>query len=71
MMRKRYRGKIIKKKKKDERMINEIKLKKIIKKMIKSTDTELTECGKKMNNDGEKEQTKMMKMGREKKQKTR
>lgn len=39
--------------------------------MIRSTDTELTECGKKMNNDGEKEQTKMMKMGREKKQKTR
>lgn len=33
--------------------------------MIKFTGTKLTECGKKMNNDGEKEQTKMMKMGRE------
>lgn len=32
MMRKRYRGKMIKKKEKDERMINEIKLKKMIKK---------------------------------------
>lgn len=32
MMRKRYRDKMIKKKKKDERMINEIKLKKMIKK---------------------------------------
>lgn len=32
MMRKRYRGKMIKKKGKDERMINEIKLKKMIKK---------------------------------------
>lgn len=32
--------------------------------MIKFTGTELTECGKKMNNDGEKEQTKMMKMKR-------
>ena len=31
-MRKRYRDKMIKKKKKDERMINEIKLKKMIKK---------------------------------------
>lgn len=40
--------------------------------MIKFTGTELTECGgKKMNNDGENEQTKMMKMGREKRQKTR
>lgn len=32
MMRKRYRNKMIKKKKKDERMINEIKPKKMIKK---------------------------------------
>lgn len=32
MMRKRYRDKMIKKKRKDERMINEIKLKKMIKK---------------------------------------